>query len=205
MSRHRKSQRSRLPWWAASASSLQAGPAHREAYLGDLEEAYQLRTARTGAGETGWLCLQILGGLLPWVRLRLRTGGGTWRLALRMVPPLLAAAVTLGALMTLVNQAPVLAFVRSLPEPVRFPLAGTLNLLATAGAGLVLGWCRSGPVGIAVWVGGLVGWVSVQSASAAPTAHALAWAALLSASAVWGWSVTRPPGALGQPGVAERT
>ena len=104
----------------------------------------------------------------------------------------MGAALVLLAIMTLLNQGPVLAAVRTLPEPLRIPLAGSLNLLAAGAAGVVLGWGRAGSTGMALGVACLWGWLWMQAHPALPAPQTVAWAGLLSASAVLGWRNAQP-------------
>lgn len=193
MSRAGKSGPPGLPRWAALVFSLQAGPAHREAYLGDMEELYRRRTARTGTAETGWLYLQILTGCLPWARAHLASSGERWRSLAWAIVALASAAATLTACLAAFNHPHVLQFVRDLPAPVRLPLAVGLNLVSAASAGAVLGWLRTGPGTVAGGILGICTWAGARALSGLPDAGALLWMGLLGACTVLGWAALRRP------------
>ena len=185
------SRLSGLPGWAVVALGLQAGKEHRESYLGDMEEAYRLRTARSGGPETGWLVLQVLGGCLPWLRTHLDSAPGAWRSVAWNVVALAAAAMTLALWFSFFNYPPVLEFIRSLPAPLRLPLAGLLNLMAAASAGGVVGWLRSGMATVGWGALGIGAWVGMLAGPGAPDPGALLWAATLCAAAFLGWGAAR--------------
>lgn len=162
----------------------------REVYVGDVEEEYRRRAARSRRSAAWWLTREVLMGVAVWPRHRL-SGADP-------LPPLASLGLALAALagaMVLLNLPEVKGAVLLASEDWRFVAAAALNLLAVAGTGALHRALGGGYRGLAVLLAILLGWcaASVWNATGGVS---MAWSTAVALALLVGWEACPASGSV---------